>query len=119
MNTRKTGGRYEDAAADYLVKKGYIIVERNHRNKLGEIDIIAKSPEGILVYCEVKYRSSDEHGTPFEAVNMSKRRRISRAAWWHFNVGGYGDDTACRFDVIGIYGDGRIEHIEGAFGMCR
>lgn len=119
MNTRGIGNRYENIAAGYLVEKGYRIVGRNYRNKLGEIDIIAESPDDVLVYIEVKYRSSEVHGTPFEAVGFDKRRRISRAALWHFNAEGYGDDKRCRFDVIGIYGDGRIEHIENAFDVCR
>ena len=119
MNTRGIGDRYEKMAADYLVKKGYRIVCRNYRNKFGEIDIIAESADGVLVYTEVKYRSGEAHGTPFEAVGFEKRRRISRAAMWHFNAEGYGDDKCCRFDVIGIYGDGKIEHIENAFDVCR
>ena len=119
MNTRGIGSRYESMAADYLAGKGYRLLERNYKNRFGEIDIIAESPEGVLVYCEVKYRKDSRYGSPFEAVGCAKRRRISRAALWHFTSGGYGEDTLCRFDVIGIYGDGKIEHIENAFQLCR
>lgn len=119
MDTRRIGSMYEDIACRYLVGKGYEIFERNYQNKLGEIDIIAGSPEKILVYCEVKYRSSGEYGTPLEAVGYGKRRKICRAASLHFAMHHYSDDTICRFDVIGIYGDGNIEHIENAFDMCR
>ncbi len=119
MNTRKVGSRYEGIACDYLSDKGYKILERNYTNKLGEIDIIAESPDGVLVYCEVKYRSSSAHGTPLDAVGYAKRRRIGRAASLHFAMKHYTDDKMCRFDVIGIYGDGRIEHIENAFDLCR
>lgn len=48
------GGRGENAAAVYLQKKGYKIIGRNYRTKYGEIDIVAKDPEGILVFAEVK-----------------------------------------------------------------
>lgn len=119
LNTRGVGSRYEQIACDYLTDKGYKILERNYRNRLGEIDIIAESPARVLVYCEVKYRSNGAHGTPFEAVGVAKRRRICRTASLHFAMNHYGDDKICRFDVIGIYGDGRIEHIENAFDMCR
>lgn len=71
------------------------------------------------MYCEVKYRSNDEHGSPFEAVGYAKRRRLGRAASLHFAMKHYDDKKVCRFDVIGIYGDGRIEHIENAFYLSR
>lgn len=119
MDTRSIGSRYESQACEYLVDKGYRIIERNYKNKLGEIDIIAESPENILVYCEVKYRSSDGHGSPFDAVGYAKRRKIGRAASLHFAMKHYDDSRRCRFDVVGIYGDGRIEHIENAFDLCR
>lgn len=119
MNTRSVGNRYESMACDYLINKGYSILERNYRNRLGEIDIIAESPENVLVYCEVKYRSNSEHGTPFDAVGYTKRRRIGRAASLHFAMKHYTDDKLCRFDVIGIYGDGKVEHIVNAFDLSR
>ncbi|MGN1188134.1 MAG: YraN family protein [Lachnospiraceae bacterium] len=119
MNKREVGNKYEDAAASYLIMQGYRILERNFRIRSGEIDIIAESPEGVLVYCEVKYRHDNSYGTPLEAVNYAKRRQISRAAVWHYTMNHYKDDKKCRFDVIGIYGDGRIEHIENAFDLCR
>ena len=119
LNKREVGNKYEDAAAAYLVNQGYRILKRNYRTRSGEIDIIAESPEGVLVYCEVKYRHDGSCGTPFEAVGYAKRRRISRTAMWHYTMNHYGDDKKCRFDVIGIYGDGRIEHIENAFDLSR
>ncbi len=51
---QKVGGFGEDEAVQYLIKKGYKIVERNHRQKWGEIDIITISPDKILVFVEVK-----------------------------------------------------------------
>lgn len=119
MNKHEVGNKYEDIAASYLMRRGYRILKRNFRIRSGEIDIIAESPEGILVYCEVKYRQDSSFGTPFEAVGYAKRRRICRAALWYFTMNHYDDDKQCRFDVIGIYGDGRIEHIQNAFDMCR
>ena len=108
----------EDTAVNYLENLGHIILARNFWTRFGEIDIIAESPDDVLAYIEVKYRSGSQRGTPFEAVGFAKRRRISRAALWHFTAGKYSDDKKCRFDVIGIYGDGRIEHIENAFDVC-
>ncbi len=115
MNRRKIGSGYEEIAANYLAEKGYTILDKNHRNKCGEIDIIASSKEGLLVICEVKYRSAKGCGDPLEAVDYRKQRRISRAALYYYMKQGYSLDTPCRFDVIAIYGDGTIKHIENAF----
>ena len=106
-------------AADYLRSLGYIIVVRNYRNKQGEIDIIAKDMNektySSLVYVEVKYRSSKAYGDPMEAVDFRKRKRISRAASYHYARYGAPYNMGCRFDVIAIYGNGRIQHIKNAF----
>lgn len=115
MNKRRLGAEYENIAAGYLTGKGYQIVEKNYRNRFGEIDLIAKDTDGTIVYCEIKYRSGDGAGDPLEAVDYRKQRRISRTAEVHYAYHGYESDLPCRFDVIGIYADGSIRHIKNAF----
>lgn len=115
MNNREIGTIYEKIAVDYLLHKNYVILEQSYRVKVGEIDIIAKSPEGIIVYVEVKYRSNNRYGSALEAVNLRKQHQICRVAAYHFAKMKYPDSTICRFDVIGIDGMGRISHIENAF----
>ena len=56
-NKRKVGAFYEEIAADYLVSQGVMILERNYRNWLGEIDLIGMTADGWLIFVEVKYRS--------------------------------------------------------------
>ena len=115
-NRRETGNIYEDVAADYLKRNGYSIIERNHRNKCGEIDIIAMSPDNYLVFTEVKYRSSERYGDALEAVGFTKQKRICRAAGYFLtsHQAAYGS-MGIRFDVIGIYSDARLRHVENAF----
>lgn len=113
-NKRQVGTAYETIAADYLKKKGYQIIERNYRNRMGEIDILAEN-DGVLVVVEVKYRKNGTCGDPLEAVNRQKQRRICKTTLYYFMMHGYGMEKPCRFDVIGIYGDGTIKHIENAF----
>ena len=73
-------GKYgEDAAAEFLKKKKYKIVERNFRNKFGEIDIIAEYKKDII-FIEVKTRLSKEYGEPYEAVNYYKQRKLVNTA---------------------------------------
>lgn len=117
VNKRRLGGRYEDMAASYLLEKGYEIIERNYRNPRGELDIIAKQG-GVIVYVEVRYRSSDAYGDPFATVDKRKQRQICKVALWHYAGYCAEKELPCRFDVIGISGDGVVRHIENAFDFC-
>lgn len=70
----------EGLIADYLIEKGYLIIDRNWRIKGGEIDLIATSPDGVIVFIEVKTRSSESFGHPLEAINSDKQSRLMRLA---------------------------------------
>ena len=105
----------EEIAANYLVGKGYEIVERNWRNTHKEIDIIAKDGED-LVSVEVKTRQTDEYGNPDIAVTRKKQRLLIAAANAYLFMNKL--DVETRFDIISIiFKDGEpvIEHIEDAF----
>ncbi|HUL44867.1 MAG TPA: YraN family protein [Bacteroidota bacterium] len=114
--TLKNGAVGEQLAIEYLEKKAYHILQRNYRFEHGEIDIVADD-HGVLVFVEVKARSSREYGEPEEAVTESKRRKIRHTADGYLFENGI-DDRICRFDVIGIeFGQQRpvIRHLEDAF----
>lgn len=112
MNKREVGAGYEKIAGKYLEEQGYQVLEYNYRCRGGEIDIIAKDG-GYLVFCEVKYRNTEEKGHPFEAVSLAKQRRISKCAMYYVSQKGL-SDRACRFDVVGIL-DGEIQLLKNAF----
>lgn len=114
-NKRQIGAIYENMADEYLRKKGYRIVEKNFRTHYGEIDRIVRDKDNTLVFVEIKYRASEAFGDPLEAVDMRKQKRISRTALYYYTYHGYADNIPCRFDVIAIYGDENITHIENAF----
>lgn len=114
QNKRSVGTKYETIAADYLLEHGYAILERNHHNPFGELDIIAEK-DNIIIYIEIKYRAGNHYGNPLEAVDDRKQQRISRAAFWHYARCGANFEKPCRFDVIGIEGNGRLTHVENAF----
>lgn len=86
----------------------------NYRNRYGEIDIIAKLGD-VLVFCEVKYRSSNSCGEPSEAVSESKQKKICRAAFLYYAQNGFANEAPCRFDVLAVYGNGYIVHYTNAF----
>ena len=82
MNKRQIGSVYELKASDYLTKKGYQIIERNYRCRIGEIDIIAIERD-CLCFIEVKYRKNEKTGDPLEAVDKRKQQKIIRTAQYY------------------------------------
>lgn len=96
----ETGRRGEDAAAKFLCKKGYEIVDRNYRTRCGEIDIIA-AYNGYLVFAEVKTRCQGSMLLPRETVDIKKQRRLIMAAKQYLSCHDIGS-LQPRFDVIEI-----------------
>lgn len=115
-NKRKTGAHYEQLAAAYLEREGYLIVGRNVRTRYGEIDLTARTPDRkTLVICEVKYRSSRDVSDALSAVDYRKQQQLIRMARQYMMKYRIGEETQVRFDVIGISGGGELSHIENAF----
>ena len=109
------GKEGEDLAVSFCRKKGYKVLEKNYRTTFGEIDIIAKDGDG-LVFIEVKTRTDNSFGYPFEAVNSRKREKIRRVALCFMKK--YRQEVPARFDVLSIIiqeGKKRVEHIKDAF----
>lgn len=101
----KTGQEGENLAAAYLVKNGYKIIARNFREKCGEIDIIAKSPDGILVFIEVKTMTGDSGNLkPEDQLTSSKLKKFRRIASLY--AGNHPeiiiDEKGWRLDLIAI-----------------
>ena len=113
----KLGREGEDAAEAYLKKKGYRIIEKNFRCKLGEIDIIAEQG-GVVVFIEVKARAGHQYGHPFNAVTPSKQRKIIQVAQ-SFLAKHRLLEKPTRFDVVGLTADPesafKVELLENAF----
>ena len=112
------GRRGEDAAARFLDRHGYEIVERNWTCAAGEADIIVRDGDAV-VFVEVKTRSSCECGFPSEAVNAEKRERYERIAALFLQ--GYDVvDVPVRFDIVSIVvlesDRAMIRHHINAFG---
>ena len=84
-----------------LKKKGYKILEQNYKNKIGEIDIIAKDKNN-LIFVEVKTRRSEKFGTPSEAVTYYKKQKIVNTAKMYLLKNP--TDLNIRFDIVEVYG---------------
>lgn len=108
--------RGENLAVDHLQRAGCTIVERNHRTRHCEIDVIAREGE-YLVFVEVKTRASAAFGPAAFAVTAAKQRHIARAARGYLaDRGLFG--TPCRFDVVTVEferGHPVVTHIPNAF----
>lgn len=111
-NKRSIGKRYEEQAKKYLEQQGYKILICNYRCKKGEIDLIAKDQD-CIVFCEVKYRTTENFGNPLAAVNKKKQQVISTCALYYLQEQGL-KDISCRFDVVGILKD-EIVLVKDAF----
>ena len=101
----------ETEAAEYLESLGYKILERNYKNKIGEIDIIARDGD-TLVFVEVKTRSSNGFGYGREAVDFKKQNKIRMTATVYLKYKRL-LDSKVRFDVIEI--NQKLEHYKNAF----
>jgi putative endonuclease len=101
-----------------LRRKGYKIVARGERNRLGELDLVAVDGRTV-VFVEVRTRSSQDHGSPADTITPDKQRRVTRAAVAYLKQHGL-LGYACRFDVVAITWPSRnaapqIEHLVSAF----
>ncbi len=121
-SNRAFGALGEKYAAGYLKKKGYKILEKNYRNKLGEIDLIARDGAEI-VFVEVKTRSVKPYLDGRYAVDRRKQFHIMRTA--SFYLASKRCTLQPRFDIIETEIDRgteklvRIEHFENAFSQTE
>jgi putative endonuclease len=116
------GARGEAAAAKYLKRKGYKIVARGQRSRMGEIDLIAVDlapTRRSVVFVEVKTRTSDLAGRPDEAVDLKKQAKLTKICLAYLKRH---DLLECRarFDIVAVTWPESakkpsIEHYESAF----
>ncbi|GLZ41481.1 YraN family protein [Actinokineospora sp. NBRC 105648] len=113
----RLGRRGEDIAARHLERTGLVVLDRNWRCELGELDLVC-AERADLVFCEVKTRTGTDFGSPAEAVTDDKARRIRRLAGrWRLDHGiGH---RAVRFDIVSVLlpedAEPTVRHLRGAF----
>jgi putative endonuclease len=105
---RRLGALGEDAAAAWYVARGFEVLDRNWRVREGEIDLVLRAGR-VVVFCEVKTRSSDRFGTLAESVTATKQRRFAAHPSFRGEV---------RFDVASVTPGGEspaVSVLEAAF----
>ncbi len=113
-STAARGRDGEDAAVAHLRGLGYVIVERNYRCRLGELDVIARDGD-VLCFVEIRTRARADRGSALETVGADKQRRIARVAA-HYLAARRPTASAIRFDVVGITA-GQLVLVKDAFRL--
>ena len=118
---QQRGRRAEELAAQFLRAAGAEILECNYRRRLGELDIVARVDD-VLVVAEVRTRASNAYGGAGASVDRSKQRRITRAAQQLLQQRSELAELPVRFDVLIVsdpFGPSpAIEWIQHAFEAC-
>jgi putative endonuclease len=123
--SKELGKQGEDLAVQFLKKKGYRVLERNYRCRLGEVDLIleqtirknAGREENRIIFVEVKTRRKTDSVSPRELISYGKQWHISRVAQ-NYLASRRLKDTSCDFAVLIVdwsEGSPRFEWIEEAF----
>lgn len=108
------GRESERRAEAALVRRGYRIVERNFRGRIGELDLVAYDGD-VLVFIEVRSRADGDHGGGLGALSPAKLRQVARVAELYLALRRPHFRT-CRFDVVAITGD-QLTLIQDAFRL--
>ncbi len=108
---RGLGRTGERLAADALMNKGYHIIERNFRCRLGEIDLVAED-EHDLIFVEVKARRGTSFGLPEDALTLVKRRKLLELASYYLDLHTCAE-RSWRIDVVAVQfsSGGKLEEI--------
>ena len=115
---RKQGQMFEQFAKNYLENRGLVPVCDNFNSRIGEIDLIMLD-NNVLVFVEVKFRSSNSFGGAIAAISASKQQKIIKTAMFYSLTKSINfEHTASRFDVVAITGASEpldIQWIKNAF----
>lgn len=115
--SQQRGQHAEDLACSYLQQQGLELVQRNFHSKRGEVDLIMRQHD-VLIFVEVRYRSSQRFGGAIASVTTGKQQKIIAAAQYFLHYHAHYAHLAARFDVLAIQAHGddwRIDWIPAAF----
>ena len=112
-SNKRYGALGEKIAGKYMEKNGYQILLRNYSVPPGEIDLIAKKDD-IIIFAEVKTRTTNQYGCPEESINTARVNRIRKVAQYFLKGFKGGENYDTRFDIVSILADRRkLERLSG------
>ena len=118
VTTKSLGDEAEERALQHLLGQGLTLVERNYRLARGpsargaEVDLIMRDRDGTLVFVEVRWRSTGDHGGAAASVSRGKQRKCILGAQSYLMT--LREWPPCRFDVVAIDGDA-LQWLPAAF----
>jgi putative endonuclease len=115
MDRRQSGALAENTAAAFLESQGFRIVARNFLRRIGELDVVARDGD-LLVIAEVRTRASDRFGGAAASIGWRKQRRIAATAALFLDRHPELRHCRVRFDVL-VVRDGRVEWLPHAFDV--
>ena len=98
---KKLGDFGEQVATAFLVRRGYVLVERQWRSAAGEIDLVMRDGPA-LVFVEVRTRRGDQAGAPEESIGRAKQARLGALAYTYLEQHGVHADQPWRIDVVAV-----------------
>jgi putative endonuclease len=116
-NSYQRGRWAEQTALEYLLSKKLKLLDKNFRSAFGEIDLIMQD-KNIILFIEVRYRSSNHFHTALESINRKKCDRIISTSYQYLTENRSASQLDCRFDVVALSGSQEtptIEWIKNAF----
>lgn len=111
-STRQIGDAKEGIARRFLEDRGLTLVAHHVHCRHGEIDLVMRD-EHTLVFVEVRYRRSERFGGAAASVDRRKQARLIAAAGYYLQR--HPTDLPCRFDVVAIGAQDRVQWIQNAF----
>ena len=116
-DTRTRGRQYESIALAYLVKRGLVCIAQNYYCRVGELDLVCRDGDELVVV-EVRFRRSDRYGGAVGSITRSKRKRIERATELFLAAHPQYSELQVRFDIVAITsrkGDNVVTWLRDAF----
>lgn len=98
---KEIGSKGENIAADYLIERGYLLLDRNYHTRYGELDLVMLE-NGMIVFVEVKTRTSTSFGTPEESITLSKLEHLENAGLLWLQAHPESPDD-WRIDAVSIF----------------
>jgi putative endonuclease len=117
MTSVQSGKLAEEQACSYLLANGLLLIRKNYRTPLGEIDLIMRDQQ-TWVFVEVRSRKNNQYVSNTESIGVKKRRKIIKSATFYLQKNRLLGRVSCRFDVLSITlstAEGGIEWIKDAF----
>src|SRR3989344_4863812 len=114
MNSNSQGKHAENFACRFLEQQGLILIQKNFRTKMGEIDLIMRDGPAV-VFVEVRYRKHSHFGGCAESIDIKKQQKLIKSASCYLQSHRALDQIPARFDLVFFDGEMKLHWVKNAF----